>query len=51
MTSFISGTLLKEEPCCKFMLKYEFKNYFRQIYENFKHLFPVKHNTHGLAGV
>ena len=23
MNSFISGTLLKEEPCCKFMLKYD----------------------------
>ena len=31
MVSFISGTLLKEEPCCKFMLKHEIKNYFRQF--------------------
>ena len=28
---FISGTLLKEEPCVKFMLKHEIKNYFRQF--------------------
>ena len=31
MTSFISGTLLKQESCCKFMLKYDLKNYFRQF--------------------
>ena len=31
MTSFISDTLLKEEPCCKFKLKYDIKNYFRQL--------------------
>ena len=31
MISFISGTLLKKEPCCKFMLKYDIKNYFRQL--------------------
>ena len=31
MISFISGTLLKEKPCCKFMLKYDIKNYFRQF--------------------
>ena len=28
---FISGTLLKKEPCVKFMLKHEIKNYFRQF--------------------
>ena len=28
MTSFLSGTLLKEELCCKFMLKHEVKNFF-----------------------
>ena len=31
MISFISGTLLKEKPCCRFMLKYDVKNYFRQF--------------------
>ena len=29
--SFISATLLKEEPCCKFMSKHDIKNYFRQF--------------------
>ena len=31
MISFIGGTLLKEEPCCKFMLKHDIKNYFQQL--------------------
>ena len=31
MVSFISGTLLKEEPCCKFMFKHDIKTYFRQF--------------------
>ena len=31
MISFISGTLLKEKPCCKFMSKHDIKNYFRQF--------------------
>ena len=31
MISFISGTLLKKEPCGKFMLKHEIKSYFRQF--------------------
>ena len=31
MISFISGTLLKEKPCYKFMLKHDTKNYFRQF--------------------
>ena len=31
MISFISGTLLKEKPRCKFMSKYDIKNYFRQF--------------------
>ena len=30
MISFISDTLLNEEPC-KFMLKHDIKNYFRQF--------------------
>ena len=30
MISFISGNLLKDEPCCKFMLKHDIKNGFRQ---------------------
>ena len=29
--SLISGALLKEEPCCKFMLKHNITNYFRQF--------------------
>ena len=28
--SFISGTL-KDESCCKFMLKHDIKNYFQQF--------------------
>ena len=31
MISFISGTLLKEEPYCKFMLKRDTKNYFNNL--------------------
>ena len=31
MISFISNTLLKEEPRCKLMLKHDNKNYFRQF--------------------
>ena len=31
MISFISGTLLKEKPCCKFMSKHNIKNYFLQF--------------------
>ena len=31
MISFITGTLLKEELCCKFMLKQNVKNYFGQF--------------------
>ena len=31
MTSFMSGTLSKEKPCCKFMLKYDIKSYLRQF--------------------
>ena len=30
MISFISGILLKDEPCCKFMLKHDIKDYFRE---------------------
>ena len=26
MIPFVSCTLLKEEPCCKFMLKHDIKN-------------------------
>ena len=33
MFYFISGTLLKEEPCGKFMLKHDIKNYFRKFKE------------------
>ena len=31
MVPFISCTLLKEEPCCQFMLKHGMRNYFRQF--------------------
>ena len=31
IVSFISATLLKKEPCCKFMLKYDIKSHFRQF--------------------
>ena len=31
MISFIRSTLLKEEPCWKFMLKHDIKNYFRRF--------------------
>ena len=30
MVSFVNGTLLKEEPCCNFMLKHDIKYYFQQ---------------------
>ena len=39
MISFISGTLLKEEPCCKFMLKHDIKNYFRQFTKTLSFVF------------
>ena len=28
---FISGAILKEEPCCKFILKHDIKKHFRQF--------------------
>ena len=31
MIPFISGTHLKEEPFCEFMLKHDIKSYFRQF--------------------
>ena len=46
MIFFISGTLLKGEPCCKFMSKHDIKNYFRQSTKT-----PVKCNTHRLGDV
>ena len=33
--SFLNGVLLRDEPCCKFMLKYDFQNYFRQFTKTF----------------
>ena len=27
--SFLNGVLLRDEPCCKFMLKYDFQNNFQ----------------------
>ena len=31
MIYLTSGALLKEEPCCKFMLKHVIKSYFQQF--------------------
>ena len=31
MISFVSDNFLKEEPCCKSLLKYNINNYFRQF--------------------
>ena len=31
MISFTRGTLLKEEPCCKYMSKHDIRNYLRQL--------------------
>ena len=31
MISFIRGTLLKEEPCCKYLLKDDTKNNFEEF--------------------
>ena len=31
MTSFVNSALLTEEPCYKFMLKYDTQNYFGQF--------------------
>ena len=42
MISFISRTLLKEEPCCKSMLKHDIKKYFKQFT---KTLLLVKYDT------
>ena len=35
MISFITGTLLNEEPCCKFMLNHDIKNHFLQFANTF----------------
>ena len=35
MISFVRGTLFKEEPCCKYMLKYDIKNHLRQFTKTF----------------
>ena len=45
MTSFVSRDLLTEEPCYKFMLKYDNPKLLSTIHENFKLLFSVKYNT------
>ena len=44
MNSFISGTLLKEEPCCKFMLKYDI-NVFSKNKVKFWHTIAGKVNA------
>ena len=49
MISFLDGNLLKKELCCKFMLKHDIKKYFQL--RNFRHMFPMKHNTHRLGNV
>ena len=44
--SFLNSVLLMDEPC-KFMLKYEIKNYFRQFTEILSEKFNVQRNkTH-----
>ena len=48
MISFISGTLLKEELCCKFMLKHDIKNY-SEKFTKIQH--TEKYNTHRLGNV
>ena len=35
MICFISGAVLKEEHCLKFMLKHDNKDYFRQFKKTF----------------
>ena len=49
MISFISDTLLREGPSCKYMLKHDIKYYFRQFTKTLSILFPVKYNTHRLG--
>lgn len=34
MISFTGGTLLKEKPCCKFMVKHDIKSYLWQFKKN-----------------
>ena len=36
MVSFIDGTLLKEKPCCKFILKHDIKNYHLQFTNTYR---------------
>ena len=45
MISFISDTLLREGPSCKYMLKHDI----RQFTKTLSILFPVKYNTHRLG--
>ena len=49
MIFLISGTLLKEESCCKFMLKHDIKNYFRQFTKTLTIFFSERRYTHTLG--
>ena len=40
----MSNTLLKKEPCCKFLKNYNIKKYFQQ-FAKIRPLFSVKYNT------
>ena len=53
MISFISGTLLKEEHSCKFMLKHVSRNCFRQFTKplTFKPFASSYYSTHRLGNV
>ena len=51
MVFLITGTLLNEEPCCKFLLKTRHSKLLPAINENFKPLLPVKYNTNRLGNV
>ena len=45
MIFLISGTLFKEETCCKFMLKLDIKNYFRQFTKSLSIVSSETHHT------
>ena len=53
MISFISDTLLKEEHCCKFILKHVSRNCFQQFTKplTFKPFASSYYNTHRLGNV
>lgn len=45
MVSFISGTLSKNKPCCKFMLTCDIENYLQEFMKTLSHLFQ-RNTTH-----